>query len=108
MNNIAELVIRGDPTDERLAYSEDWARNALSILQTARKLAKEPISTCEHTLSAALYNAGILREVRRFMVSSRHLTNFLIVGRRSEAGCHLIHLGAGTVPDVRDRRCPSS
>ncbi|KAJ7269850.1 hypothetical protein C8J57DRAFT_1323717 [Mycena rebaudengoi] len=63
MNNIAELVIRGDPTDERLAYSEDWARNALSILQTARKLAKEPISTCEHTLSAALYNAGILREL---------------------------------------------
>ncbi|KAJ6627858.1 hypothetical protein B0H10DRAFT_1992287 [Mycena sp. CBHHK59/15] len=63
MNNIAEIIIRGDPTDERQKYAESWVRNALSVLKTARNSTKEPISTCEYALSAALYNAGMLREL---------------------------------------------
>ncbi|KAJ7158183.1 hypothetical protein C8R43DRAFT_360340 [Mycena crocata] len=63
MSNVAELVIRGDPTAERQKYAETWAQKALSILQTARKKSKEPIPICEHALAAALFNAGILREM---------------------------------------------
>ncbi|KAJ7512753.1 hypothetical protein B0H11DRAFT_1947241 [Mycena galericulata] len=63
MNNISELIIRGDPTAERLKYAEAWAQKALSILHTARKETKEPISICEQVLYAALFNAGILREL---------------------------------------------
>jgi hypothetical protein len=63
MNNIAELIVRGDPTTERQKYAESWAQKALSILQTTRKNTKEPIPTCELALSVALFNAGMLREV---------------------------------------------
>lgn len=62
MNNIAELVIR-HPTDERQKYADGWAQTALTLLQANRKSAKEPISTCEHALSVALFNAGMLREM---------------------------------------------
>ncbi|KAJ7683005.1 hypothetical protein B0H17DRAFT_1074968, partial [Mycena rosella] len=64
MSNIAELLVR-DPTDERRKYAEAWVQNALSTLQLARKKMnpKEPIPTCELALSAALFNAGILREM---------------------------------------------
>ncbi|KAF8187005.1 hypothetical protein K438DRAFT_1835443 [Mycena galopus ATCC 62051] len=63
MNNIAELLVRGDPTAERQKHAETWAQKALSLLQTARKNTKEPIPTCELALSAALFNAGMLREL---------------------------------------------
>ncbi|KAJ7740041.1 hypothetical protein DFH07DRAFT_983022 [Mycena maculata] len=77
MNNIAELVIRGDPTAEKQKYAEAWAQKALSILQTTRKDTKEPIPSCEQALSVALFNAGMLRELagdtknaRRFFMSA--------------------------------------
>ncbi|KAJ6595861.1 hypothetical protein DFH09DRAFT_906148 [Mycena vulgaris] len=63
MNNIAELVIRGDPTAERQKYAEAWAQKALFVLQTTRKSTKQVIPTCEQALSVALFNAGMLREL---------------------------------------------
>ncbi|KAJ6588938.1 hypothetical protein B0H19DRAFT_1102111 [Mycena capillaripes] len=63
MNNIAELVARGDPTAERQKAAESWVQQALSILQTSRKRTKEPIPICEHVLAVALFNAGMLREM---------------------------------------------
>jgi len=55
--------VRGDPAPERQKSAELWVQQALSILQTARKNTKEPIQTCEHALSVALFNAGMLREM---------------------------------------------
>jgi len=80
MNNIAELVIQGDPTAEKQKYAEAWAQKALSILQTTRQNTKERIATCEHALAVALFNSGMLRELagdpqkaRTFFVSaSKH------------------------------------
>ncbi|KAJ7276069.1 hypothetical protein B0H12DRAFT_1083468 [Mycena haematopus] len=63
MNNIAELLVRGDVTPERQTHAETWAQKALSLLQSARKNAKEPIPICELALCAALFNAGMLREL---------------------------------------------
>ncbi|KAF7351261.1 hypothetical protein MSAN_01557600 [Mycena sanguinolenta] len=63
MNNIAELLVRGNITPERRAQAETWAQKALSLLSSARKNTKEQISTCELALCAALFNAGMLREV---------------------------------------------
>ncbi|KAJ7108537.1 hypothetical protein C8R44DRAFT_884609 [Mycena epipterygia] len=78
MNNIAELIIRGDPTTERQKYAEAWAQKALSLLEKTRKgTTKAPIPTCEAALAVALFNAGILRELagdqkraRAFFVSA--------------------------------------
>ncbi|KAJ7211227.1 hypothetical protein GGX14DRAFT_449543, partial [Mycena pura] len=77
MNNVAELIIRGHPTAERQKYAEGWAQKALSVLQTARRNTKQPISVCEQALSVALFNAGVLREMagdeeraRAFFVSA--------------------------------------
>ncbi|KAJ7666145.1 hypothetical protein DFH06DRAFT_1186042 [Mycena polygramma] len=63
MNNVAELIARGEATAERQKSAESWAQQALSIIQAARKDTKEPISTCEHALCVALFNAGMLREM---------------------------------------------
>ncbi|KAF7360319.1 hypothetical protein MVEN_00761400 [Mycena venus] len=63
MNNIVELTVRGTPTAERQLYAETWAHKALSLLQAARKDTKEPIPICELALCAALFNAGMLREL---------------------------------------------
>jgi len=63
MNNIAELVIRGDPTPEKQKYAEAWAQKALLTLQATRKNTKERIPTCEQALAVALFNAGMLREL---------------------------------------------
>lgn len=62
MNNIAELVVR-NPTAERQEYAQTWAQKSLGLLQAARKNTKEPIPVCEVALCAALFNAGMLREV---------------------------------------------
>ncbi|KAJ7634894.1 hypothetical protein FB45DRAFT_476844 [Roridomyces roridus] len=77
MNNVAELIIRGDPTDEKQQNAEFWAHKALSTLQHARQKTKEPIATCEQALAVALFNAGMLRELagdpqkaRSFFVSA--------------------------------------
>ncbi|KAJ6487879.1 hypothetical protein C8R45DRAFT_994729 [Mycena sanguinolenta] len=63
MNNIAELLVRGNLTPERQAQAETWAHKALSLLSSGRKNTKEPIPTCELALCAALFNAGMLREL---------------------------------------------
>ncbi|KAK7039463.1 hypothetical protein R3P38DRAFT_2899641 [Favolaschia claudopus] len=65
MSNIAGLLlVRGTPDSEkRVEEAERWAHNALSLLQTARKNTKEQIPVCELALCAALFNAGMLREV---------------------------------------------
>lgn len=69
MSNIAELIIRGDPTTERQKYAEAWAQKSLSILQATRKKTQKPVPTCEAALAVALFNAGILREVRFVFVA---------------------------------------
>ncbi|KAK7044721.1 hypothetical protein R3P38DRAFT_2880421 [Favolaschia claudopus] len=65
MSNIAELLVARDTpsSEKRVEEAERWAHNALSLLQTTRKNTKEQIPTCELALCAALFNAGMLREM---------------------------------------------
>jgi hypothetical protein len=70
MNNLAELLIRTSPTPERLHQAEEWAKQAVSVIEKTRtsvggKSNSPP--TCEETLAAVLFNIGSLREVRELV-----------------------------------------
>ncbi|KAF7319001.1 hypothetical protein HMN09_00236200 [Mycena chlorophos] len=64
MNNISELVLRGQPTAEGLATAESWTLRSLGVLKIAQSKGKahEPDPTCDTALAITLINAGMLRE----------------------------------------------
>jgi hypothetical protein len=63
MNNLSELIMRGEPTPEKLHQAEAWAKQGLSILEKTKQTSREQISTCELALVYAYFNLGILHEV---------------------------------------------
>ncbi|KAJ7033660.1 hypothetical protein C8F04DRAFT_613015 [Mycena alexandri] len=100
MNNIAELIIRGDPTPERQQDAETWAQNALATLQLARKGAKEAVPTCEHALAVALFNAGMLRELAGDQKRARSF--FLAAFEQSKSSA--MEEGVAAAKDALDRQ----
>ncbi|KAJ7778286.1 hypothetical protein B0H16DRAFT_1502917 [Mycena metata] len=100
MNNIAELISRGELTPERQQDAETWAKNALATLQLARKGAKEAVPTCEHALAVALFNAGMLRESAGDQKRARSL--FLAAFEQSKASG--LEEGVAAAQDALDRQ----
>jgi hypothetical protein len=72
MNNLSELIIRGAPTPEKIHQAEAWAKQADSVIQKTKQLAKgepERAKLCEHVLTAVLFNLASLREVLYFLMT---------------------------------------
>jgi hypothetical protein len=63
MSNLAELLIRTSPTPEKLHQAEEWAKQASAVIQRTTRATSSLPTTCEHALSAVLFNLGALREV---------------------------------------------
>lgn len=66
MNNLAELSIRGEPTDAKRKQAEAWARQGLATIESTKALGKgspEELMLCDEALAAVLFNLGSLLEV---------------------------------------------
>ena len=68
MNNLSDLMSQANPK-----AAESWARQAQSVVHKTRELPgslqdSEAMALCEHTLAAAMFNLGMLLEVRAFVL----------------------------------------
>lgn len=81
MGNLSELILRrpGNPTPERLHQAEAWAKQALVVVQKTRKQ-HEPTAMCEFAYAAALFNVGMMREVRLLLSLSIFFVEAFAVG----------------------------
>ena len=66
MNNLSDLMSQANPN-----AAESWARQAQGVIHKTRELPgslKDPgaMALCEQTLAAAMFNLGMLLEVRYF------------------------------------------
>ena len=66
MNNLSDLMSQANPN-----AAESWARQAQGVIHKTRELPgslKDPeaMALCEQTLAAAMFNLGMLLEVRHF------------------------------------------
>jgi hypothetical protein len=66
MNSLADSLLLGAPTPERLTQAEAWVNKALAVIDAAKKeniRDPEGLAHCELVLAAALFNKASLREV---------------------------------------------
>ncbi|CAL1699611.1 unnamed protein product [Somion occarium] len=67
MNSLADSLTQEAPTPDRRKQAEVWIRKALAVIQEAKAAARaddaNALQQCEHTLAAALFNLGSLREM---------------------------------------------
>ena len=68
MTNISDLLIRFDPSPERLALANSWTSKGMKITEKARnELAQSPSRAtepeCERVWAVLLYNMGAVLEV---------------------------------------------
>ncbi|OSX60883.1 hypothetical protein POSPLADRAFT_1146055 [Postia placenta MAD-698-R-SB12] len=76
MNNLAELSIRGEPTDAKRKQAEAWARQGLATIESTKALGKgspEELMLCDEALAAVLFNLGSLLEMAGDTEQSRDL-----------------------------------
>ena len=66
MNSLADSLVLGAPTPDRLKQAEAWVNKALAVIDTAKKEnSDEPenLAHCDLVLAAALFNKASMREV---------------------------------------------
>ena len=66
MNSLADSLLLGVPTPQRLTQAEAWVDKALAVVDVAQKEnAGDPegLAHCELVLAAALFNKASMREV---------------------------------------------